>query len=104
SGPVSGGPSRSPRLPVAERLRSLAGPAARNGMSRKAEMPARSSATPGSSRLLLPRYSDVPKLHVHVRYAAKSVGKPNALFQELHRAWSYIYSAPRCLDPCEVLP
>ena len=30
---------------VAERLRSLAGPVARNGMSRKTVMPARSSAT-----------------------------------------------------------
>jgi hypothetical protein len=33
------------RFPMAERLRSLAGPAARNVMSQKTVMPARSSAT-----------------------------------------------------------
>ena len=35
------------RAHVAKRLRSLAGPAARNAMSRKTVMPARSSATLG---------------------------------------------------------
>src|SRR5262249_2223239 len=44
------GPLFRPRLPLAsEQLRSLAGPAARNAMSRKAVMPARLSATRGSS-------------------------------------------------------
>src|SRR5262249_21613504 len=44
------GPPFRHRLPLAaERLRSLAGPAARNAMSRKAVMPARLSATRGSS-------------------------------------------------------
>jgi hypothetical protein len=42
-------------LTLAERLRSLAGPAARNVMSRKTVMPARSSATPYSPAFLRPR-------------------------------------------------